>query len=88
MLYQLPNGKTVNLTIDEFLSLSDIDIQDMVAGNKGFYPNQRKTSFVQDDIEYESEPELIDHSFIDIEEEKELSPEEIKNILDNLPDED
>ena len=35
MLYQLPNGRTVEMTIDQFLRLSDSDIQHLVAGRHG-----------------------------------------------------
>jgi len=31
VLYQLPNGKTIYLTIEEFLSLTDNDIQYLVS---------------------------------------------------------
>ena len=27
MLYQLPNGKVVNLSLEEFLELTDLDVQ-------------------------------------------------------------
>jgi len=37
MLYQLPNGKTINLSIEEYLSLTDQDIQDLMALNFGDY---------------------------------------------------
>jgi len=35
VLYQLPNGKTIYLTIEEFLCLTDQDIQYLVAINCG-----------------------------------------------------
>lgn len=35
MLVNLPNGKTVNLTIEQYLSLSDEDIQYMISVNCG-----------------------------------------------------
>lgn len=35
MLYQLPNGKTIYLTIEEFLSLTDQDIQYLVSVDCG-----------------------------------------------------
>lgn len=35
MLYQLPNGKVIHLTIEEFLDLSDADIQYLVSINYG-----------------------------------------------------
>jgi len=38
MLYQLPNGKVISLTMEEYLSLSDEDIQDLIASNIGRTP--------------------------------------------------
>lgn len=38
MLYQLPNGKIIHITIEEFLSLSDSDLQDLNGMNVGDYP--------------------------------------------------
>lgn len=35
MLYQLPNGKTIYLTIEEFLSLTDQDLQYLVSLDLG-----------------------------------------------------
>ena len=35
MLYQLPNGKTIYLSIDEFLNLTDNDVQYLMASNSG-----------------------------------------------------
>ena len=35
MLYQLPNGKTISLSIEEYLNLTDQDIQDLVGLNIG-----------------------------------------------------
>lgn len=40
MLYQLPNGKVIYLTIDQFLELTDEDIQYMISMEYGDYaPN-------------------------------------------------
>jgi hypothetical protein len=35
LIYQLPNGKVINITVEQFLSMSDDDIQYMVAHNHG-----------------------------------------------------
>jgi len=35
MQYQLPNGKVINLTIEEYLNLTDDDIQFLIAYNYG-----------------------------------------------------
>lgn len=37
MLYQLPNGKVIRLSIDEFLDLTDQDIQYLMAFDYGDY---------------------------------------------------
>lgn len=47
--YQLPNGKTIYLTIDQFLDLTDEDIQYLVSINCGEqYLNPFKDSAVLD----------------------------------------
>ncbi len=38
MLYQLPNGKTIYLTVEQFLDLTEQDIQDLVASGHGETP--------------------------------------------------
>jgi hypothetical protein len=35
VLYQLPNGKTIYLTIEEYLSLTDADVQYLISLNCG-----------------------------------------------------
>lgn len=37
MLYQLPNGKVINISLDDYLNLTDEDIQALVALNYGEY---------------------------------------------------
>lgn len=37
MIYQLPNGKVIHLTVDEYLDLTDLDIQYMMSINAGNY---------------------------------------------------
>lgn len=40
MLYQLPNGKVINISIDQFLDMTDQDIQYLMSVNGGDYcPN-------------------------------------------------
>jgi hypothetical protein len=38
MIIQMPNGKVVHLSIEEYLSLSDTDLQDLNGMNIGSYP--------------------------------------------------
>jgi len=37
MLYQLPNGKVVHLTVEEYLDLTDLDIQYLMSIDYGHY---------------------------------------------------
>jgi|GEM_PF-2391144 len=36
MLYSLPNGRTIEISLEEYLSLTDQDIQDIIASNSGY----------------------------------------------------
>jgi hypothetical protein len=38
MLYQLPNGKVVKMTFEDFINLSDEDIQFLMSINAGIHP--------------------------------------------------
>jgi len=49
--YQLPNGKTIYLTVDQLLRLDDNDIQYMIEMNMGTTSNPFKTM----------DPSLCDH---------------------------
>jgi hypothetical protein len=69
MIYQLPNGKIIHITIEEFLDLSDLDIQYLMSVNAGNYAPSpwygsvnRKApanieSEIDNDIDYQEELE-------------------------------
>jgi len=38
MIYQLPSGKIIQLTVDQYLNLTDRDLQDFEASGAGDYP--------------------------------------------------
>jgi hypothetical protein len=69
MMFQLPTGKVIYLSVEEYLSLSDEDIQGLIAGNLGDYPTSywegsvikkhSKPEHVQKDIDYEEDNEEI-----------------------------
>lgn len=89
MLYQLPNGKVIRISIEEFLDLSDQDIQYLMSVNAGEYPSGMwQGSSIKKDNEYEELDKSIDYT-----------PEDEENSdggfivdegvdLDDLPDED
>ena len=37
MIYQLPNGKVINISIDQYLSMTDLDIQYLISVGGGDY---------------------------------------------------
>lgn len=39
MLYQLSNGKVVELSVEDYLSMSDADFQNLIGYNQGDYTN-------------------------------------------------
>lgn len=41
MIYQLPNGKIIHISTEQFLDMTDQDIQDLMAGNHGEYPESQ-----------------------------------------------
>jgi hypothetical protein len=69
MMFQLPTGKVIYLSVEEYLSLSDEDIQGLIAGNLGDYPTSywdgsvikknSKPEHVHKDIDYEEDSEEI-----------------------------
>lgn len=88
-MYSLPNGKVIFLTIEEYLSLTDEDIQILIASNRGEQPNNpfygsiiksSNKSSSKDDNDFYNKDGL------DIEEESEEFYNENKIDLDNLPD--
>ena len=68
MIYQLPNGKTIYLTVEQFLELSDNDIQYMISIDYGEYiPNPFTGSSVnQKEKTYDFDYLSNDDSFDDI----------------------
>lgn len=39
MYYQLPDGRIISVSINEYLEMEDEDFKDLVGYNKGFYMN-------------------------------------------------
>jgi hypothetical protein len=66
ILYQLPNGKTVFLTVEEYLSLSHEDIQYLMSVNAGgqinspfFCSSINKKEKLEEEDEYDSSDDNI-----------------------------
>jgi hypothetical protein len=79
MLYQLPNGKVIHMSIEDYLSLTDDDVRFLVSVNAGetiINPFQGSVlqDNIKDDVEYDEE-EVLDETDViifDIDEEKTL----------------
>jgi len=88
MQYQLPNGRVITMTINQYLDLTDSDIQMLIATDAGDFVSspfhgssignpRRKSAFIED----------VDHS-IDYYPEGEEISKEVLNIQDNVEIED
>jgi hypothetical protein len=87
MLYQLPNGKVVNISVDEYLNLTDEDIQALVALNFGEYAT---SYWFGSCINQTEAPERLaqDASMLSFEEQDDYL-DNLSNIdINNIPDED
>lgn len=79
MLYQLPNGKTHKLTVEQFLSMSDDDLKQLEGNNKGgfeindpFYESALdEPDYIPATLEEFELPEDIEELPIDFQEEEE-----------------
>jgi len=89
MKYQLPNGRVINITIEQYLSMSDNDIQYMICTNAGETIHNPFTSSALDENSTEKQKEY-DFSFIPDDEEdvKEISLEDLTqddiDLIDNI----
>lgn len=85
MLYQLPNGRVIYLTIEEFLALNDNEFNNVIQSNVGD-DAPTKHFFGSYDKEKEDEPiEEIDYSIdfnFDEDEPSVNAPFDINNIPD------
>ena len=75
MLYQLPNGKTIYLTVEEFLDLTDQDIQALMGMNAGeavsspFYGSAIKKGRSRQKTDEDEEEEVEEDRSIDFQQE-------------------
>jgi hypothetical protein len=86
MQYQLPNGRVINITIEQYLSMSDNDIQYMICTNAGESIHNPFTGSALDENSTEKQKEY-DFTFIpdDEAEIKEISIEDLsQDDLDRI----
>jgi hypothetical protein len=87
MYYQLPNGKVINISVEEYLSLTDEDIQTLIALNYGEYPT---SYWFGSCIHYSELPEVIpdDINMMSYEDQDEILTNYNKFNINNIPDEE
>jgi hypothetical protein len=89
MIYQLPNGKTVYISLEEFLNLTDEDVQYLVSTGHGsepispFHGSALSKPSQTEDVEIEPHDKSIDYKT-----ETDSTSTEKPIDLDNLPDQD
>jgi hypothetical protein len=57
MLYQLPNGKVIEISLEDYLEMTDIDFQNIMAFNLGEHINN---PWVNSAIDEDEDPEEED----------------------------
>ena len=92
MLFTLPNGKTINITVNQFLEMSDEDIQYLVSINYGGFANspwaessvmkKKKSSIMKEEYIEEEESIISDEEEL---EEDDIIPEETEGP-ENFPE--
>ena len=87
MLYQLPNGKVVHLTLDQYLNLTDEDVQYLVSLDYGsvIHSPWTESAVIDNSKQVEEEDKSIDFEFESDELSKgEEQPMSDQEIIDNL----
>jgi hypothetical protein len=80
MIYQLPNGKSIEMSIDQFLKMTDQDLKNLVAFNHG---EEFNDPFIHS---------VLRHGSVSVREELEedldddYTEEEIEDLLDVAPE--
>lgn len=86
MYFQLPNGKVIILSIEEYLCLTDEDIQTLIALNYGDYPTSHwygSCIYYQESVEIREENILMS-----LEEQDEYLQQYPNFDINNIPDEE
>lgn len=89
MLYQLPNGKVIYLTIEDYLDLTDEDIQAIIASGYGEQPtNPFFGSVINSPSKKTTEEDYYNNDGLDYEPEDDDTDTDGPIDLDSLPDQD
>ena len=86
MIYQLPNGKVINISIDQFLDLTDQDIQYFMSVNGGDYASNPFTdsACIENAKEKSYDFEFLPNDEIDDIADDSMPFDDIIDLTDNL----
>jgi hypothetical protein len=86
MIYQLPNGKVINISIDQFLDLTDQDIQYFMSINGGDYASNPFTdsACIENAKEKSYDFEFLPNDEIDDIPDDSIPFDDIIDLTDNL----
>lgn len=92
MQYQLPNGKVLNLSVEEYLSLTDDELQNLVATEPGEEPSYKihhSRTLSKEKTPVNFEPEISEEVDPRIDYDLETDETDVRGPLnyDDLPDE-
>lgn len=87
-LYQLPNGKVVYLSIEDFLDLTDEDIQMLMASNHGEQPSNPFFGSVINRPTSRSQEDYYDKDGLDYEQDNDETDTSGPRNINDIPDED
>jgi hypothetical protein len=59
MLYQLPNGKVIEISLEDYLEMTDIDFQNIMAFNLGEHINNPWVNTAIDEDEDPEEEDIV-----------------------------
>jgi hypothetical protein len=59
MLYQLPNGKVIEISLEDYLEMTDIDFQNIMAFNLGEHINNPWINSAIDEDEDPEEEDIV-----------------------------
>lgn len=82
MRYQLPTGKTCTISLEQFLSMTDLDLEALIAADCGSFLEDPFSDF--DAIEHKDKPKIES----EIPQVEEIPEEEIEQIKKELQNED
>ena len=87
-IYQLPNGKVVNLSIDDLLNMTDEDEQFLIGSNIGDYPSSHMHGSAIKRRRKSKKEDFYNKDGLDYEQDSDEMNSERPLSLEDLPDED